>query len=97
MRTKHKKRKRKSILLPFEERNALSARAKRETISCPECGEKAERSLSNGKWRCFAAEDVPSHVDQQGKVHTISILTCCARGATLPNGDLVTTEALLRR
>lgn len=41
-------------LLSIEERKTLGARAKRESIECPECGVRADRSPANGRWRCLS-------------------------------------------
>lgn len=79
--------KRQGWLRTAEERKELSKRRSRDKVLCPECGDNAERSPSNGTWRCLATQDIQTNMGS-----TISIVTCGARGHTV-NDDLVTTEA----
>lgn len=79
--------KRQGWLRTASERKELSKRTLRDEVLCPECGDKAERSPSNGKWRCLATQSIQTNMGS-----TISIVTCGAKGSTV-NDDLITTEA----
>lgn len=70
-------------LLSLKDRLALSRRTPREEVVCPICGGEAERQR-NGKWECVASEKQDTSF-WNGVV--LTILTCGARGVTVPNDE----------
>jgi hypothetical protein len=80
---KNVEKKSKSLLLSKEERHTLSQPTPREKAECPICGKEVELQR-NGTWTCIASEKIDSH--GFGNL-TLTVLTCGARGVTVPNEE----------
>jgi len=85
------KKERKKFLSSPEERKKLGARIPRKEVPCVECGGKAEADRK-GDWRCIEYRTIPTAWIGDKVSATMDILTCNARGVTLKDGYMATTQ-----